>query len=183
MKPRDAMKQQLNILHKKGKTARLVLMAATIGLLYAVPAMHGAGMNKAHPSCSSATPTGFFKSLYAVLPAGQPLLSTEEDRQQKPDTTISRTDDSAPAKLFLDQNYPNPFRFSTSVRYGLPKSSFVKVTIHTMLGSPIKTILEETQSAGVYTLEISVPDLMPGIYFYRVQTEYGAITRRLTISR
>lgn len=177
------MKQQHDILHRGSKAARLVTIAAVIGLLYAVPGLHAAGMNKEARPCAAASPFGFFHALAAIVPAGQPTLRMEDDRQQKPDTTISRTDELAPAKLFLDQNYPNPFRLSTSVRYGLPKDSYVKVTIHTMLGTPVKTILDEQQRSGIYTLDISVPDLMPGIYFYRVQTEYGALTRRLTISR
>ena len=103
--------------------------------------------------------------------------------QRKLDTTVAITDKNAPARMFLDQNYPNPFQHTTSIRYGIPQNTHVTVTIHTMLGSLVKTLVNENQKAGVYTIELSRPDLMPGLYFYRIQTEYGALTRRMTISK
>src|SRR5688500_15660715 len=36
----------------------------------------------------------------------------------------------APARLFLEQNYPNPFNPSTMIRYGVPTSMRVKLTVH-----------------------------------------------------
>ncbi len=103
-------------------------------------------------------------------------------QQEKPDTTIAVLDPNAPSRMFLDQNYPNPFRDATSIRYGIPRNSIVTVTIHTLLGSPVKTLVSERQKGGIYTLNLSKPDLMPGLYFYRLQTEYGTLTRRFTIA-
>lgn len=177
------MKKQRDILRKKGSLTRYMLIAAAFSVVCTTPALMGAGMNASSESCASGSVFRLFKAVTAIIPVGEPVYQIDEDRQLKPDTTISRADASAPAKLFADQNFPNPFRASTSIRYGLPRNSYVKVTIHTMLGSPVQTLLEESQPAGVYTLEMTVPDLMPGIYFYRIQTEYGAVTRRMTISK
>lgn len=88
-----------------------------------------------------------------------------------------------PTKLFLDQNYPNPFNPSTMVRYGLPEGSHVKVTIHTLLGSQVKVVLDKYHEAGVYTLDIQAQDLASGVYFYRLQSEHGTLTRRMTVSK
>lgn len=111
------------------------------------------------------------------------LLNTDRNERQKPDTTVARTDESAPYKLTLEQNYPNPFRSSTSIRYGLPQETYVRITIHTAIGPVIKVLVDERQPAGMYTLDLSIPELSPGIYFYQIQTEYGALTRRMTIAR
>lgn len=131
----------------------------------------------------------FFSTFSSTAPVVTPsfpfLLFTGLDIPtdlQKPDTTVALIDQTAPSRMFLDQNYPNPFRDATSIRYGIPRNSFVTVTIHTVLGSPVKTLVNERQKAGVFTINLSKPDLMPGLYFYRLQTEYGTLTRRLTIS-
>jgi hypothetical protein len=88
-----------------------------------------------------------------------------------------------PSKLFLDQNYPNPFNPSTMIRYGLPVQSNVKITVHTLLGNQLKVALDGVQDAGTYTFDFSAEDLPSGIYFYRLQTDMGTLTRRMTISK
>lgn len=88
-----------------------------------------------------------------------------------------------PAKLFLDQNYPNPFNPSTMIRYGLPAQSNVRLTIHSLLGSQVKVAFEGLQDPGIYTFDFSAEDLPSGIYFYRLQTDQGTLTRRMTISK
>lgn len=88
-----------------------------------------------------------------------------------------------PSQLFLDQNYPNPFNPSTHIRYGLPIASRVRLTLYTLVGRPIMTLLEGAQDAGVYVVEFDATDIPSGVYFYRLQTDNGAITRRLTVSK
>jgi Secretion system C-terminal sorting domain len=88
-----------------------------------------------------------------------------------------------PSRLFLDQNYPNPFNPSTMIRYGLPAGSNVKLSVHSLLGTQIKVVLEGWHDAGTYTLDLSAHDLPSGVYFYRLQTELGTLTRRMTISK
>jgi hypothetical protein len=93
------------------------------------------------------------------------------------------SESAIPAKLFLDQNYPNPFNPSTIIRYGLPAGANVKLTIHTLLGNEIKAVINSYQDAGVYTIDLAADDLPSGVYFYRLQTELGTLTRRMTISK
>lgn len=88
-----------------------------------------------------------------------------------------------PSRLFLDQNYPNPFNPSTMIRYGLPSGTNVKLSIHSLLGNQIKVVLDGWQDAGTYTLDLSAQELPSGVYFYRLQTELGTLTRRMTISK
>jgi hypothetical protein len=88
-----------------------------------------------------------------------------------------------PSRLFLDQNYPNPFNPSTMIRYGLPAGTNVKLSIHSLLGNQIKVVLDGWQDAGTYTLDLSAQELPSGVYFYRLQTELGTLTRRMTISK
>jgi len=88
-----------------------------------------------------------------------------------------------PDRLFLDQNYPNPFNPTTMIRYGLPSETHVRLTVHTILGTQIKTLIDETQAAGTYVFDFAALDLPSGSYFYRLQTPMGTLTRRMTISK
>ena len=90
---------------------------------------------------------------------------------------------ATPARIFLDQNYPNPFNPSTMVRFGLPEGSNVRITIHSLLGTQLKVVYDGWEDAGVYTINIAANDLPSGVYFYRLETDFGTLTRRMTISK
>jgi hypothetical protein len=99
-------------------------------------------------------------------------------------TTVGVDDiDEIPEKPFLDQNYPNPFNPSTIIRYGLADASPVRLTVHTLLGNQVRVLLDQRQDAGVYYYDFSAVDLPSGIYFYRLQTPAGTLTRRMTVTK
>ncbi|MBN1781144.1 T9SS type A sorting domain-containing protein, partial [bacterium] len=58
--------------------------------------------------------------------------------------------EETPDRFELLQNYPNPFNMSTTVRYHLPESEFVRIDIYNILGHPVKTLVRENQDAGAY---------------------------------
>jgi hypothetical protein len=91
--------------------------------------------------------------------------------------------DELPSKPFLDQNYPNPFNPSTMIRYGLPSDMRARMTVYTLLGKPIKVLFDERQESGVHYYDFSAADLPSGVYFYRLETPGGTLTRRMTISK
>ena len=173
---------------------RILGLLAVMLTLSVMPHSIQAARVTASSTNAAASSSGFFSYLVPTIESLSSVLSThylffpaEEAKgfaeEQLPDTTVAIVDRTAPSRLFLDQNYPNPFRDVTSIRYGIPQNGQVKVTIHTMLGSPIKTLVDEQQKAGIYTIKLTEPDLMPGLYFYRIQTSYGSLTRRMTISQ
>lgn len=94
-----------------------------------------------------------------------------------------RGESPAPERLFLDQNFPNPFNPTTMIRYGVPLETNVKLTIYTLLGTPIRILVDERQEAGIYEYDFSALDLPSGAYFYRLQTPLGTLTRRMTVSK
>ncbi len=104
-------------------------------------------------------------------------------RPGQTDTSSTKVEKKAPGKPFLDQNYPNPFNPATMIRYGLPAGTNVRLTIHTIIGNPIEVLFDEWQDAGVYEYNFAIDDLPPGIYFYRLETQFGSLTRRMTVSK
>jgi bacillopeptidase F len=93
-----------------------------------------------------------------------------------------------PQDFRLAQNYPNPFNASTSIKYEVKQtaSSTDKVTlkVYNVLGQQVKTLVEEPQAAGFYTVHWDGTDnrgqkMASGVYFYRLQAGDFTQTRRM----
>jgi hypothetical protein len=76
-----------------------------------------------------------------------------------------------PKDFKLHQNYPNPFNPSTTIRYGLPNASYVKLRIYNILGQQIADLVNTEQSAGWYETVWSGDAVSSGLYFYRIDAE------------
>ncbi len=74
----------------------------------------------------------------------------------------------APSTFALDQNYPNPFNPATTIRYGLPARSVVRLAIYNVLGQVVSELANGEQDAGYYNVQWT-PNAPSGIYFYRVE--------------
>ncbi|MBS1911622.1 MAG: T9SS type A sorting domain-containing protein [Bacteroidetes bacterium] len=88
-----------------------------------------------------------------------------------------------PTELFLEQNYPNPFNPTTLIRYGLPARAYVELTLHTLDGRIIETLVAEDQDAGTYVMNYSADTVPSGTYFYRLRAMGRSLTRRMIVAK
>lgn len=97
-------------------------------------------------------------------------------------TSISQIDyQKLPQNYSLSQNYPNPFNPSTTIKYDIPKESFVKLKIYDILGREVKTLVKEQKSAGTYKVTFEASNLSSGVYFYRIQAGNFVQTKKLIL--
>gem|GEM_PF-2138847 len=81
-----------------------------------------------------------------------------------------------PEDYILYQNYPNPFREETTIEYGLPYPSAVKLRIFNLLGEEVMMLVNEEQPAKYYTIywdgTNSLGRLVSnGLYFVQLQAQ------------
>ncbi len=84
----------------------------------------------------------------------------------------------------LYQSYPNPFKSRTVIRYILPTECNVSLSIYDISGRLVKTLVNQNQTAGIYTINLDGKDgkgntLSQGIYFYRLKTDNFSDTKRI----
>jgi hypothetical protein len=100
-------------------------------------------------------------------------------------TDVEEGDDGGIQHRFsLDQNFPNPFNNTTALQFELVKTGQVNLIIYNLRGERVKTLLDETKSAGTYRLEWDGTDQLgqsvsSGIYLYRLKMENFSETKRL----
>lgn len=94
------------------------------------------------------------------------------------------TDDLAgftPYTFTLDQNYPNPFNPSTNISYKLDKAGAVQLSVFDVTGRRVAALVNETKNAGSYTVQFDAAALSSGVYFYRLETPSGILTKKMLL--
>ena len=61
--------------------------------------------------------------------------------------------------LGFDQNFPNPFSQSTTLRYSLPQAMQVRLAVYDILGRQVELLVDAQQDAGVYLARIELDHL------------------------
>jgi hypothetical protein len=88
-----------------------------------------------------------------------------------------------PLVFALLQNYPNPFNPSTTMKYELPKSSMVRLSVYDMLGREVSVLVSKRMDAGVHEVKFDGSNLASGVYFYRLQAGDFVQAKRLVIAK
>jgi hypothetical protein len=73
-----------------------------------------------------------------------------------------------PTRVALHQNYPNPFNPSTTIRYSLPHSSVVRLTVFSTTGEQVAVLQDRVQEAGDHEVQFDASGLASGVYLYRL---------------
>lgn len=88
---------------------------------------------------------------------------------------------SIPDEFGLFQNYPNPFNPLTVIRFTIPKSEQVKISVYDLTGRELKNLVNEKKPAGIYEISFNAGLLSSGIYFYRMQSGDFTEVRRMVL--
>ena len=81
--------------------------------------------------------------------------------------------------LGFDQNFPNPFTESTTLRYSLPQFMRVRLALYDVLGREVEILVDAQQNAGVYTVEFDSGELPAGLYLARIELDHLRFTKRM----
>ena len=73
-----------------------------------------------------------------------------------------------PSTFTISQNYPNPFNPSTTIEYGLPTRSSVRLRVFNILGQVVATLYEGEQAAGYQRVRWDAP-VSSGMYVYTIE--------------
>jgi hypothetical protein len=86
-----------------------------------------------------------------------------------------------PKGYSLDQNFPNPFNPSTTIRFTLPKPSYVTLQIYDVRGRLVTTLVDRDMPAGAHREVLQADGLTSGVYFCRIKAEGFAKVRKLVV--
>ena len=87
-------------------------------------------------------------------------------------------------KLF--HAYPNPFNPITTLKYELPKDSFVDVTVYDLLGNVVNNLVNTNQSSGYKSIQWDATNnqgepVSAGVYLYKIQAGDFSQTKKMIL--
>ena len=80
-------------------------------------------------------------------------------------------DELVPSEFYLSQNYPNPFKERTTIKYCVPDKTSIKLTVLDSDMTIIKESINEIKEPGTYEVEFDAVGLPDAVYFYRLSAE------------
>jgi len=84
-------------------------------------------------------------------------------------------------QLVLHQNYPNPFRQATTIRFTLAESSQVKLELFDTVGRRVRTLYDQELEPGLYVKTFEGTNLASGIYIYQLTTDRQSVAKKMTL--
>lgn len=95
--------------------------------------------------------------------------------------------DLEPTEFYLSQNYPNPFKEKTVIKYCVAQTTRVKITVFDEEGNEIIKLLDEEKNPGTYEVKFSTchshesGNQKEGTYYYHFEAGDCKIEKKMQL--
>lgn len=98
-------------------------------------------------------------------------------------TKIGSEENTIPSEFVLFQNYPNPFNPTTLIKFVLPVSAEIKLTLYDPLGREIAILMNGYLTAGTHQVEFDKNryQISSGIYFYKLEYAGNFLVKKMIL--
>jgi hypothetical protein len=97
--------------------------------------------------------------------------------------TVGEIPGTFPAALSLQQNFPNPFNPTTSIRYEVPTATHISLKVFDLLGRQIAVLVDELKAPGSHQVVFDGEGVASGVYFYRLVGGPKSLTGKMILQR
>jgi len=135
-------------------------------------------------------PSGTQSSLYSISSSkhqngvGYSIYTTGENgnilRHYSPLTSVAGRV-QPPNNFVLEQNFPNPFNPSTTIRFSLERNDRVTIVVFDMLGRRVTTLADRAFEAGTHSIPWNAESVSNGIYYYTMRNSVSSATRKAVL--
>ncbi len=86
-----------------------------------------------------------------------------------------------PEKYALEQNFPNPFNPTTTIRFSIPKEVQVNLSVYNILGEKVKELKNEVMKPGYFEVNFDASAMASGVYIYRIKAGDFVQTKKMIL--
>jgi len=115
---------------------------------------------------------------------GAPTLASvdgRDARNQNQAVTALGLNTNLPTSYALEQNFPNPFNPTTTIRFALPEAASVRLALYNAVGQEVLTLVQGVREAGLHEIVLDGSSLASGVYVYRLEAGRFADQKKLVL--
>jgi len=86
-----------------------------------------------------------------------------------------------PLSYNIQQNHPNPFNPSTSIKFQIPEQGLVNLKVFDILGRELATLINDHKLAGFYEVNFDASKLSSGIYIYQLKVNDFVSSKKMIL--
>ena len=96
------------------------------------------------------------------------------------------TNSVLPLMNSLENNFPNPFNPTTTIKFSIKENIYTKLIIYNSIGQKVKTLVDSPKSVGVYSVHWNGCNengqkVSSGVYFYKLEAGNFVKTKRMML--
>lgn len=149
----------------------------------------GIGFFYWEPAYISVPPVGSAWENYAMFDFNGNAFSSLQVfyKNDSTETANIKSENNSSAGTFeLLQNFPNPFNPSTTIKFYIPKDSYITLSIYNILGAQVKILFNDFEGKGEHSVNwdgtnSSGKPVPSGIYFARIYTGGNSRIRKMIL--
>ncbi len=109
---------------------------------------------------------------------------------------VEKASMNLPTEIRLENNYPNPFNPTTTIKYTIPtplnppfakggnaRGVFITLKVYDILGNEVSTLVNKQQSPGNYSVIFDANNLPSGVYFYTLRVNSLVQNKKMMLLR
>jgi len=96
---------------------------------------------------------------------------------------VTEYNNRIPDNFMLYQNYPNPFKLTTTIPFYLSKEGLVELKVYDVVGREVKTLISKPMIAGSHKVVFDATNLASGIYYYRLTFDGQLFTKKMLLAK
>ncbi len=124
-------------------------------------------------------------SVYSLLLTGNNIFAGTRNysvwKRNESEIGIKNISISTPDRFILYNNYPNPFNPLTKIRFDVPESEHIVITVFDVLGREVASLVNEQLQPGTYEIEWDGSNYPSGVYFYKFSAGIDIFTKSMVL--
>ena len=101
--------------------------------------------------------------------------------ENEPSSSVEPYTGSFPNDYELNQNFPNPFNPSTTIRFSVVNNEHVTLKVYNSIGQQVAELVNQELPAGSYIVDWNAEDVSSGIYLYTLNTNNFSSTKKMIL--
>ncbi len=107
------------------------------------------------------------------------IINTQQFTE--PNVITEKTSYTKPGGFYFGESLKDNHNALNSIYFSLPEQQHIRISILNILGTETLILINQTKDHGTYKISHNTSTFENGVYFYKIETEYGTELRKFNV--